>query len=233
MKLLSTGNPKVLKGMSQGYNTYILHLAPADLSGYETCPKRTAGCTSACLNTAGRGGIFKKGETTNVIQKARIRKTKAFFENRQAFLNELTVEIIKTKTKAEKQGLIPVFRLNGTSDLAWEKYEVANGKNIFQMFPEVQFYDYTKINNRKVAHIPNYHLTFSKADGNDMDTRLAISNGMNVAVVFHKVPENYLGRPVINGDETDLRFLDPKGVIVGLKAKGKAKKDLSGFVVTA
>ena len=144
---------------------------------------------------------------------------------------KLTVEIIKTKTKAEKQGLIPVFRLNGTSDLAWEKYEVANGKNIFQMFPEVQFYDYTKINNRKVSHIPNYHLTFSKADGNDMDTRIAMSNGMNVAVVFKNVPETYLGRPVINGDETDLRFLDPKGVIVGLKAKGKAKKDTTGFVV--
>jgi hypothetical protein len=99
------------------------------------------------------------------------------------------------------------------------------------MFPEVQFYDYTKINNRKVSHIKNYHLTFSKADGNDMDTRLAISNGMNVAVVFKSVPETYLGRPVINGDETDLRFLDPRGVIVGLKAKGKAKKDTTGFVV--
>ena len=233
MSLLTVGNPKLLKGEKKGYLSSVLHFAPATLSGKEVCPKRTAGCTAACLNTAGRGGIFKKGETTNVIQKARIRKTKAFFENRQAFLNELTVEIIKTKTKAEKQGLIPVFRLNGTSDLAWEKYEVANGKNIFQMFPEVQFYDYTKINNRKVAHIPNYHLTFSKADGNDMDTRLAISNGMNVAVVFHKVPENYLGRPVINGDETDLRFLDPKGVIVGLKAKGKAKKDTTGFVVGA
>jgi hypothetical protein len=99
------------------------------------------------------------------------------------------------------------------------------------MFPDVQFYDYTKINNRKVSHIPNYHLTFSKADGNDMDVRIALSNGMNVAAVFHKVPETYLGRQVIDGDETDLRFLDPKGVIVGLKAKGKAKKDTTGFVV--
>jgi hypothetical protein len=66
-----------------------------------------------------------------------------------------------------------------------------------------------------------------------MDVRLALSNGMNVAAVFHKVPETYLGRTVINGDETDLRFLDPKGVIVGLKAKGKAKKDTTGFVVSA
>jgi hypothetical protein len=127
--------------------------------------------------------------------------------------------------------LIPVFRLNGTSDISWEKYEVGNGKNIFQMFPQVQFYDYTKVLGRKVSHIPNYHLTFSKADGNDMDVRLAASKGMNVAAVFHKLPETYIGRTVINGDETDLRFLDAKGVVVGLKAKGKAKKDTSGFVV--
>lgn len=232
MSLLTVGNPKLLKGEKKGYLSSVLHLAPANLSGKEVCPKRTAGCTAACLNTAGRGGIFKKGESTNVIQQARIRKTKAFFENRQAFLNELVVEIIKTKTKAEKQGLIPVFRLNGTSDLSWEKYEVTNGKNIFEMFPDVQFYDYTKIVGRKVSHIKNYHLTFSNADGNINDVLKAKSSGMNIAVVFKKeLPEKYLGLPVINGDETDLRFLDPKGVIVGLKAKGKAKKDTSGFVV--
>ena len=232
MALLTVGNPKLMKGTKKGYLSSVLHFAPANLSGKEVCAKRTAGCTAACLNTAGRGGIMKAGETTNVIQQARIRKTKYFFENRRDFLNELTVEIVRTIAKAEKQGLIPVFRLNGTSDLAWEKYEVCAGKNIFQMFPQVQFYDYTKINNRKVSHIPNYHLTFSKADGNDMDVRIALSNGMNVAVVFKKeLPETYLGRTVINGDETDLRFLDPKNVIVGLKAKGKAKKDTSGFVV--
>lgn len=231
MALLTVGNPKLLKGQKKGYLSSVLHLAPANLSGKEVCPKRTIGCTNACLNLAGRGGIFKKGETTNVIQQARIRKTKQFFESRESFLQELVVEISKTITKAEKQGLIPVFRLNGTSDLSWEKYEVADGKNIFQMFPTVQFYDYTKVLGRKVSHIPNYHLTFSKADGNDMDVRLAASNGMNIAAVFHKLPEQYIGRPVINGDDTDLRFLDPKGVIVGLKAKGKAKKDTSGFVI--
>lgn len=232
MSLLTVGNPKLMKGQKKGYLSSVLHLAPADLSGKNTCPKATAGCKAACLNTAGRGGIFKKGESTNVIQQARIRKTKAFFESRQEFLNELVVEIVKTKKSADKKGLIPVFRLNGTSDISWEKYEVANSKNIFQMFPEVQFYDYTKVNNRKVSHIKNYHLTFSKADGNDMDVRIAVSNGMNVAVVFNKLPETYLGRKVINGDDTDLRFLDERGVVVGLKAKGKAKKDTSGFVVT-
>ena len=225
MKLFTTGNPKLMKGEKKGYLSFVLHLAPANLSGYETCPKRTAGCTAACLNTAGRGGIFKKGESTNVIQQARIRKTKMFFENREQFLADLENDIRLGIKQAEKQGLIPAFRLNGTSDIAWEKY------GIIEKFPNVQFYDYTKMRNRKVSHLKNYHLTFSKADGNDLDVRLAAEAGMNIAAVFKTVPETYIGRTVINGDDTDLRFLDPKGVVVGLKAKGKAKKDTSGFVV--
>ena len=225
MKLFTTGNPKLMKGEKKGYLSFVLHLAPADLSGHETCPKRTTGCTMACLNTAGRGGIFKKGETTNVIQQARIRKTKMFFENRDQFLIDLESDIRAGIKQAEKQGLIPCFRLNGTSDISWEKY------GIIEKFPNVQFYDYTKVRNRKVSHLNNYHLTFSKADGNDMDARLAASAGMNVAVVFKELPETYMGRKVVNGDETDLRFLDEKSVVVGLKAKGKAKKDTTGFVV--
>ena len=235
MKLLSTGNPKILKGTAQGYNTYILHLAPANVSGYETCPKRTAGCTAACLNTAGRGGMFKRGETTNVIQEARKRKTCLFFENRGSFMLQLYLDIKKAIKQSEKLGLVPVFRLNGTSDLAWEKYEVQDGKNIFEMFPNVQFYDYTKMLNRKVKTFANYHLTFSAADGNDADVDKAIEQGYNIATVFGikktlPMPEAYKGLPVFNGDESDLRFLDPKGVVVGLYAKGKAKKDTSGFV---
>ena len=123
MKLLSTGNPKVLKGLSQGYNTYILHLAPADLSGYETCAKRTTGCTAACLNLAGRGGMFKKGEITNAIQQARIRKTKMFFENRIQFMADLVKDIELGIKQSARLNLIPVFRLTGTSDLAFEKYD--------------------------------------------------------------------------------------------------------------
>lgn len=225
MKLFTTGNPKLMKGEKKGYLSFVLHLAPADLSGHETCPKRTEGCTAACLNTAGRGGMFKKGETTNAIQQARIRKTKMFFEQRDEFLATLEKDIRLGIKQAEKKGMIPCFRLNGTSDISWEKY------GIIEKFPDVQFYDYTKVRNRKVAHLKNYHLTFSKADGNDMDVRLAASAGMNVAAVFDKLPETYIGRRVVDGDETDLRFLDPKGVIVGLKAKGKAKKDTTGFVV--
>lgn len=243
MNLLSVGNPKTLKGMKQGYNTYILHLAPATLSGHNTCPKATHGCASACLNTAGRGGMFKKGENTNTIQKARIRKTQLFYDNRAEFFRLLTADINLAVKQSIKKGLIPVFRLNGTSDISWEKYPVKMGNvyytNIFEAFGYVQFYDYTKVLGRKVSHIPNYHLTFSAADGNDNDVIEAIKQGYNIAMVFglkkteampeyQKVGNSVL--PVFNGDESDLRFLDPDSSIVGLYAKGKAKKDISGFV---
>ncbi len=242
MKLLSTGNPKVLKGMKFGYNTYILHLAPADLSGYNTCPKATPGCSAACLNTAGRGGIMKKGTNTNVIQEARIRKTRFFFEDRIQFMADLVKDIELAIKQSGKKNLVPVFRLNGTSDLSFEKYPVIRSgklyRNVFDAFAEVQFYDYTKVLGRKVSGSKNYHLTFSAADGNDNDVAKAIVNGYNVAVVFgvkktEKLPADYYSLPVINADESDLRFLDSKDgkqVVAGLYAKGKAKKDTSGFV---
>ena len=219
-KLLSTANPKIQKGTKMGYLSFILHLAPSTLSGKNTCPKATPGCIAACLNTAGRGGMFKRGENTNVIQKARIRKTVQYFEQRDEFLADLEADIRKAIKFAEKQGLTPVFRLNGTSDLSVEKW------GIIEKFPTVQFYDYTKVLGRKVAHLPNYHLTFSKADGNDADVAEALMQGMSVVAVYDKIPEG-----VPSADETDLRFLDPKGIMLGLKAKGRAKKDYSGFVI--
>ena len=225
-KLLSTANPKIQKGTKMGYLSFILHLAPSDLSGKNTCPKATPGCKSACLNTAGRGGMFRKGENTNMIQKARIRKTVAFFFDRAQFMYDLHQDIKKAVKFAERKGLTPVFRLNGTSDLSWEKYDMLPGLNVFECFPTVQFYDYTKVLGRKVAHIPNYHLTFSKADGNDADCQEALMQGMNVATVFDEIPKG-----MYSADETDLRFLDPKVGVIGLKAKGRAKKDYSGFVI--
>jgi len=219
-KLLSTANPKIQKGTKLGYLSFILHLAPSTLSGKNTCPKATAGCIAACLNTAGRGGMFRKGETTNTIQKARIRKTKQYFDEREQFLADLEADIRKAIKFAAKQGLIPVFRLNGTSDLAVEKW------GIIEKFPTVQFYDYTKVLGRKVSHLPNYHLTFSKADGNDSDVAEALLQGMSVVAVYDEIPAG-----VPSADETDLRFLDPKGIMLGLKAKGRAKKDYSGFVI--
>ena len=225
-QLLSTGNPKTLKGEKQGYMTYILHLSPSDVAGVgNMCPKATAGCRAACLNTAGRGGMFQEGGT-NSVQEARKRKTRWFVNDRPAFLAALACDIAKAIKQAAKLNMTPVFRLNGTSDIAWEKY------GIIQAFPDVQFYDYTKIPGRKVSQLKNYHLTFSQADGNEADVQKAIDNGMNVATVFRKVlPEAHMDLAVFDGDESDLRFLDPRQVIVGLKAKGRARKDKSGFVI--
>lgn len=241
-KLLTRNNPKILKGNAQGYLTFILHLAPSDLSGHQVCPKASAGCRAACLNTAGRGGIFKTGETSNTIQRARIRKTRAFFADRDAFMGELATEIRKAIRNAEKHGMTAVFRLNGTSDIAWEKQRVTvdgtEYRSIMHAFPLVQFYDYTKIIQRveraAVADTwpSNYALTFSRADGNEHDVSRAIAVGANVAAVFAgALPDTWQGVPVIVGDESDLRFLDRKGTIVGLTAKGKARRDASGFVI--
>ena len=219
-KLLSTANPKIQKGTKMGYLSFILHLAPSTLSGKNTCPKATKGCIAACLNTAGRGGMFKKGENTNMIQKARIRKTELFFNDRATFMEQLEADIRKGIKMAATLGLKPAFRLNGTSDLSVEKW------GIIEKFPTVQFYDYTKVLGRKVSHLPNYHLTFSKADGNDADVAKALELGMNVAAVYDELPQG-----MFSADETDLRFLDPKVGMIGLKAKGRAKKDYSGFVI--
>jgi hypothetical protein len=164
--------------------------------------------------------MFKKGETTNMIQKARIRKTVMYFEQREQFLADLAADIRKGIKMAERLGLKPAFRLNGTSDLSVEKW------GIIEQFPTVQFYDYTKVLGRKVAHLPNYHLTFSKADGNDSDVAEALMQGMSVVAVYDEIPAD-----VPSADETDLRFLDPRGTMLGLKAKGRAKKDYTGFVI--
>jgi len=228
MKLLSESNPKTLKGESKGYMTFILHLAPGSLSGFNVCPGASKGCLFTCLNTAGRGHMQN-------IQDARIRRTRLFFEDRLTFMAQLVDEVSKGIRKAERKGLIPVFRLNGTSDIRWETVAVGGYRNIFEMFPTVQFYDYTKLSNRR--NIPaNYHLTFSRSESNEDKLDEAVSNGMNLAVVFstkkkNDLPIRYRSLPVVDADETDLRFLDPKGSVCGLRAKGKATKDTSGFVV--
>ena len=179
---------------------------------------------AACLNKAGMG-------VYSTVQQARINRTKLFFQDRPNFMAQLAKEIKSAKKSAAKAGLKLLVRLNGTSDIAWEKIRVGDYRNLFEMFPDVQFYDYTKIVGRTVPE--NYHLTFSKSESNDADVSVAIRNGLNVAVVFDKLPETYLGRPVVSGDDSDIRVNDPRGVVVGLKAKGPARKDLSGFVVFA
>lgn len=245
MNLLTVSNPKLMKGEKKGYLSFVLHLAPADRSGYNVCPMASAGCRAACLNTAGRGGLFKSGETTNVIQEARIRKTKLFFEDRDTFMALLVKDITLAIKQAKRLNLIPAFRLNGTSDIRWETVEVFVQNptkdiraglypNIMSAFPTVQFYDYTKIANRRNLP-PNYDLTFSRSESNDS---ILPTITHNIAVVFgvkkgKPLPAMYLGRPIVDGDDTDLRFLDPKGVIVGLRGKGKARKgSFDNFVVS-
>ena len=230
MKLLTTGNAKTVKGQKKGYLTFILHLAPADSAGCgNVCPKATAGCIAACLNLAGRGGMFTPEQGTNTIQEARKRKTRLFFQDRDTFMEQLEQDINLGIKQAAKKGLTAVFRLNGTSDLSWEKYKLkGSDKNVFEMFPDVQFYDYTAVLGRKVAQYKNYHLTFSRKESNDKDCAKALKAGMNVAAVYDEIPAG-----MYSADDTDLRFLDPvKGETIGLKVKGhRAKKDTSGFVI--
>lgn len=228
-KLLTVANYKTLKGRSFGFETFGIHFAPANLSGYEVCQKRTKGCTASCLNMAGMGPM---------VQSQRIEKTKSFFESREEFLSQLVKEIASAIKTATKKNLEAVFRLNLTSDIEWENVLI-DGKNLFDTFPLVQFYDYTKKFDRLSLTIPNYHLTFSRAESKLSQTQAfaALAKGFNSAFVFNTkkddvLPTEHAGFKVIDGDQNDLRFLDPKGgVIVGLRAKGPAKKDNSGFVV--
>jgi hypothetical protein len=220
---------KTIKGEAQGYLTGILYLAPHDLAGkVNVCPWSTQGCRDMCLFTAGHGGM-------NSVQLARIRKTMLFFEDRSRFLEAIDEDIFTLKRIACKRGMIPCVRLNGTSDIAWEQHMDLTAYGL-------QFYDYTKNPNRmrhfldaKAVWHKNYHLTFSKSENENIALGGILGVG-NMAVVFDTkkgkdLPTEYKGIQVIDGDLSDLRFLDPKGVIVGLRAKGKARKDTSGFVV--
>ncbi len=237
-KLLSVDtNAKTVKGQKQGFITGILYLAPSDLSGRNVCANaKTAGCIDGCLNKAGLGGVYSS------IQEARIRKTNWFFDDRQSFMIQIVKDIEALQRKAARLGLIPVVRLNGTSDIRWETvkfdYTLAHDKTrtvtIFELFPDVQFYDYTKLSNRK--GIPaNYDLTFSFSgrEAYRIHNLKAFAQKMRVAVVFHSkdLPAEFFGKTVLNGDESDLRFLDPKDSIIGLYAKGPAKRDTGGFVI--
>lgn len=228
--LLSIGSDsKTIKGEALGFKTAILYLAPHKLSGVmNVCGYASPNCIFACLNSAGRAGIFPK------IQEARVKKTVEFNQDPKVFVAKLISEIQKL---ANKYGEKLAVRLNGTSDIPWEGIKV-DGKNIFETLPGVTFYDYTKNPKRMYLDIPNYHLTFSRSEtfANHIWCRKLIKEGKNVAVVFDK--ETYLQAlkvesQFIDGDKNDLRFLDPKGVIVALKAKGKAKKSEAGdFVVS-
>lgn len=214
-------SPKLAKDTH--FLSAILYMAPHKLSGVNLCPGATPGCVKTCLNTAGRG-------TFTSVQSARVRKAKLFWEQRSLFLELLRKDLNLLVKRSERLNKPLAVRLNGTSDVCWQS------SGLLAEFPMIQFYDYTKVYRRlallRQKPISNYHLTFSRSETNESDCLKALAIGFNVAVVFkHALPELFLGRPVVSGDVSDMRFLDPRGVIVGLTAKGLAKRDKSGFVV--
>lgn len=222
------GNAKTVKGQKEGFKTAILYLTPASGSGENVCAMAAlAQCDEPCLNTAGRGAMSN-------VQIARLRKTLFYVQYREQFLALLRKEIRRCVNSIVKSGYTPLIRLNGTSDIRWENYGIP------QEFPEVQFYDYTKLINRR--NVPaNYDLTFSYSGVALYQpiVKKAVDAGMRIAVVFRtrkvveemlNVGQRFMGMEVVDGDDNDIRHTDPIGSVVALYAKGKAKYDTSGFV---
>jgi hypothetical protein len=238
MNYLTTENAKTTKGESLGFITGILYLAPARESGaINVCPHASKGCKASCLFTAGRGAFDN-------VRNARVRKTLEFVEDRVAFVDRLADDILSLIRKAAHEKLVPCVRLNGTSDLPWEKLKTSAGKTLMETFPKIQFYDYTKSAERAIASVAslawpsNYNLTFSRSETNWADCLNVLRAGGKIAAVFdiarnQELPLWHDGFPVIDGDKSDLRFQDGNGLIVGLRAKGDAKRDTSGFVIRA
>lgn len=227
-KLLSTNNAKTIKGEKLGYKSYILYMSSFkdNSKGINLCSHASKGCSDSCLVGSGMGGIY------TTVQNGRRNKAEWFLENRNEFLNTLVKEITNA-IKLNKDKAIPVFRLNGTTDITWEKFKIKDNKNIFELFPDTQFYDYTKNYKRFEKELPkNYHLTFSRSEINHKKAMELLIRGFNVAMVFNKLPNTFEGFKVINADLDDLRFLDEKNVICGLKYKkmtGKGANNKKAF----
>lgn len=222
----SVGNDnKTKKGEKFGVSTYILYLAPHNQSGFNVCPYASEGCSRGCLYTAGHG-------RWDVVKQSRIKRTQFFFKDRSSFKKCVFSEILQHYKNCKINKVKCGIRLNGLSDISWERV----WPQIFEYFPDAFLYDYTKNPSRMSSNykLPkNYYLTFSKSESNDKEIKYILRSNpkANITVVFNKVPEEWNGREVINGDEHDARFLDKRGVIVGLKAKGDARSDQSGFVI--
>lgn len=222
--LLTTNNAKTIKSLKYGVTTYILYLSPhrQNSQNKSVCPMASTGCISACLYGAGHGSM-------STVQKGRINKTELFLQDRNLFLKMLYVEIsqIQLKHKLEKTDF--AIRLNGTSDVSWESFKIADtGKNIFETFKKITFYDYTKNYLRFKKELPkNYRLIFSRSETNEAIAIELIKKGINIAMVFDRLPEQYKGYNVIDGDLSDMRFKDAKGIIVGLKYKSLTGKNVN------
>jgi hypothetical protein len=226
--LLSKGitNTKTAKN---DLETFILYMAPANqVKGLNLCPFASTGCKASCLYSAGRGKFSN-------VQESRINKSKFWGYDRSNFYIQLANELLSIHDKAIKKGTKIAIRLNGTSDIDHlDLLKRYSGIDFLETFYDnLLFYDYTKNFNHIKKYLGStYKITFSRSETNENDAYLTLKNGGNVAVVFaDELPETWNGFPVINGDETDLRYFDPENVVIGLKAKGDAKKDQSGFVV--
>lgn len=230
MNLLSTSH-KVSLGEGHGVLTRALYLSPASESGRNLCPSSTEGCRAACLGHSSGFMVFATHKA------ARIAKSQFLQNDRAGFIDQLRKEIQQTCRKAVRENMQTAIRLNGSSDIGWENL----APTIFRMFPDVHFYDYTKRPERMKRSLTsrdwpaNYRLTFSRSGENDAYVRATLAIGGNVAVVFatDEFPETYLGRPVVSGEVSDYRYGDPCNVVIGLKARGAAKRDTSGFVIHA
>jgi hypothetical protein len=252
--IYSVDSPKAIKSREFGYLNAIHYLAPYDFSGFNLCSHASPGCINLCLGLhSGQAGMVKIAEqdtAMNSVRKSRVQKSQRFMTKRAAYMVDVIKSSHRVIAKAAKMGLKPCLRMNGCSDIAWEGIKIRLewvaqfpflapyvGMNIFDIFPDVDFVDYTKNPKRFDRALPaNYHLTFSRAEDNESVALELLSRGVNVAVVFaDHVPESWHGFAVIDGDKHDLRQLDPRGsigTVIGLLPKGrKAKKDQSGFVV--
>lgn len=241
---LPSSQPKAVKGEKEGYSTAVMHLAPYDLAQRgNVCAHATVECAELCLGRAGRGGILSgslddiRARHTNAIQLARIARTDRFFDDSAGFIADLASEIYRHVKAARRTGMKPAVRLNGTSDIPWERV----APQLFAWFKDVVFYDYTKypVDKRPQEKLPsNYSLTMSYS-GHNADACLhALEQGRNVAMVYgikrgQPLPSHFGMFPVIDGDVNDLRFLDPRPCIVGLRFKGHRIPTDSPFVIRA
>jgi hypothetical protein len=236
-RFFSVDSAKAIKAQGFGYLNAINYMAPARVAGLgDMCGNSTKGCEQICLGEhSGQAAMRKEGEL-NKVNISRINKIAYFMGDRKAFMAEMVLHISRLEKTANRENLTLAVRPNGSTDLAWESIKDENGLTVFDHFPHIQFLDYTKNHRRFKKPLPfNYHITFSRSETNEAQCKALFAQGENVAVIFgHGLPvsRNFWGYHVIDGDRHDLRFLDPKGVIVGLTPKGnKAKKDTSGFVL--
>jgi hypothetical protein len=223
-------NAKTKKMLDEfGYEGVIHYMAPHKVGDgkHTVCPYSTGGCRDSCLYTAGRGAM-------RMVQGSRINKTLEFLTNKQAYADRMFAELVNLEKRAIKKGYTPVARLNGTSDIRWEEYID------MESLPNIQFYDYTKDYHRMQTYMrdglpENYHLTYSYSERSSWkEAHFITAKGHNVAIVFrNRIPKRYMEIKVITGMTHDFRSRDAKGVIIGLLARGRAKKDDTGFVVDA